>query len=203
MEVAKGVLGMRADEQGEATGHLVRQGRGDPVHLAEEDVGAGIPGIEVRGVAEGAHGVVVLAARILRDAQSDREPRRPRIPLDGLHEHPTRRLEGAKPQQVVAPVEEVLLGGVHVGGLLELLRGLQQVARRLLGVPQQLAHVGGVAARQQAPDDRRRPGRLPGLQVAEGALQLQLDRGFVALRGVGGRRGCGRSYREGRGQEEP
>src|SRR3989442_610310 len=97
--------------------------------------------------------------------------------LDGFAEHVGSRPVRPELQQVVSPVEEVLLGGVHVRGLLILLLGRQQVARRLFRVAEQVPHLGGVAARKQGADELRRPGGLPRLQVMERPLQLDVDRG--------------------------
>ena len=96
------------------------------------------------------------AARVLRDAEADVQPRRARIPLETRGEHPPRLFVGVKLQQVVAPVEQVLLGRIHVRGALVLLRRRQPVAAAFADVGEQVVQLRGVAGGDHLQNQRTR-----------------------------------------------
>ena len=122
MELRQRVSRVRFGETRQALGDLAAQRGSDAVHLAEKLVRPRIGRREVRGLAERLDGVLVLPSGVLRDPEADVEPRRLRMALDGGGEHLRGLFERAQLQQVVAPVEEVLLGGRHVRGALILRR---------------------------------------------------------------------------------
>ena len=105
--------------------------------------------------------------------------------LDRFVQHVGRRPVRPELQEVVAPVEEVLLGGVHVRGLLILLLGRQQVPRRLFRVAEQVPQLGGVTAREQGAYQLGGTGGLPRLQIMERALHVVIY-GCGALRSARG-----------------
>ncbi|PYQ07638.1 MAG: hypothetical protein DMF82_03455 [Acidobacteria bacterium] len=93
-----------------------------------------------------------------------------------------------------------------MGGLLELLRRRDQVARRLLGVAEQMVQIGAVAPRQEAAEQLGRLHGLPRLQVSDRALDVVID-GCGSLRCARRTRwrfwsGRRRRYRDDRGEHE-
>jgi hypothetical protein len=80
---------------------------------------------------------LVLPARVLSDAQADVEPRRLRVASDGRSEHLCSGLERAKLHQAVPPIEQVILGRIHVRGALIILGRRDEIARTLSDVAEQ------------------------------------------------------------------
>ena len=74
--------------------------------------------------------VLVLAARVLRDAEADVQPRRLRMAFDGRGEDLVAGSNARSCTQVVPPIEQMLLGRIHVRGALILLGGSRRDCRR-------------------------------------------------------------------------
>ena len=73
-------------------------------------------------------------------------------------------------QQVVAPVEQVLLGRRHVRGALIAAGGRDEVARALFDVAEQVEELGGLLGLEHPPHLLARRVQLAGLEVGEGEV---------------------------------
>ena len=80
------------------------------------------------------------------------EPRRLRVARDGRGEHLCCGLERAKLHEVVSPVEQVILGRVHVRGALILLGRRDEIARTLFDVAEQVMKLTSLLRAQQPSD---------------------------------------------------
>ena len=135
------------------------------------------------------------------------QPRRLRMARDRGREHVRGVFERLELQQVVAPVEQVLLGRGHVRGLLVLAIGAGEVAGALFDVAEQVVQLSGLVAAHHRCDQRPRLVEFPhfeqrerevvaarlvrcvdgarALQVGQRLLQfalLQIERGELILR---------------------
>src|SRR5688572_14282087 len=125
------ILRMRLDETREALSDLWRQLRCDAINFAKEIVRPWIRRIEIDRAAERRDGIAVLSARVLRNSEADLQSWRCRESRNTCGEHFQGVISGAQPQVDVSPIEQVLLGRVHVGRALEMVGRLLQVSREL------------------------------------------------------------------------
>jgi len=107
----------------------------------------------------------VLALRVLRDPEADVEARGIGKAPDRGREHRDRVRVRAQVEQVVAPVEQVILGRLEARGALVVARRRDMIADRLVDVAEQVVERARLLDRQHPPRLVARRVDPPGLEV--------------------------------------
>src|SRR5712691_382409 len=116
----------------------------------EKRIDARIGGTEIGGLEQRFHGVVVIAARVVSDAEPDRQARRIGIALRGALKNLNGRLERAVQQQLAAPIEKVALAWIEVRRQFVLVGGCDELAVFFFDLSEQVVQLSRIFLLQEA-----------------------------------------------------
>ena len=142
--VSPGIGRLQFRKTAKALDDLIRLLRRTVVGLGKKEIAARIGGAEISRSEKGLHRLVIVAARIKGDAETDRHARRIRIALRRLPEELNRRLKRPMQKKLAGPVEEIALARVLMSGNFKFIRCRDELAVFLFDLPQQVVQFGRV-----------------------------------------------------------
>ena len=123
-----GIVGLQLRKSPEPLDYLVGLARRTVVGLRQEEIAARVRRIEIGSAKQRLDRVVIDAARVVCDSETDRQPSRSRVALGGAAEDFNRGLQRSMQEQFAGPVEKIRFTRFLVGCSLEFIGRNHEVA---------------------------------------------------------------------------
>ena len=164
------------------------------VGLGQEEIANRIRGTEISCSQKRFDCIFIVAARVQRDAKTDRHPRRIRVTLRRLAEELNGGLKRPMQKKLTGPVEKITLARILMSCNLKLIHRRYEVPILLFDLAQQIVHFSSIFLLQKALDQVARWNRLAREQIGQCEVVAIVVGGRIGLLCLLEKRNCFRKF---------